>query len=144
MQARAFNNWIRTPLLLMAIVEAAILYSSLYVAGTLVYGSVAECERLMGSVALKSSLLAALSLVALIAMGLYQFHQRFYYREAVYFSYAPLIRTYFDGARWSTGRETARGASWTFGARRIGEDSRSSVELRRREIRSLAIAAKSC
>ena len=98
MQARAFNNWIRTPLLLMAIVEAAILYSSLYVAGTLVYGSVAECERLMGSVALKSSLLAALSLVALIAMGLYQFHQRFYYREAVLRIVVALIAAFVAAA----------------------------------------------
>ena len=98
MQARAFNNWIRTPLLLMAIVEAAILYSSLYVAGTVVYGSVAECERLMGSVALKSSLLAALSLVALIAMGLYQFHQRFYYREAVLRIVVALIAAFVAAA----------------------------------------------
>jgi sugar transferase (PEP-CTERM system associated) len=52
----------------------------------------------MGSVALKSSLLAALSLVALIAMGLYQFHQRFYYREAVLRIVVALIAAFVAAA----------------------------------------------
>ena len=37
----------------------------------------------MGSLAPKALLITALVLVSLIAMGLYQFHQRFWYREAV-------------------------------------------------------------
>ena len=98
MQVRAFDNWIRTPLLLMAIVEAAILYSSLYVAGIFVYGSIAECEIIMGSVAFRSSLLTALTLIALIAMGLYQFHQRFYYREAVLRVFVGLIAAFVAAA----------------------------------------------
>jgi len=83
MQVRAINNWLRTPLLLMAVVEVAILYSSLYVAALVTYGSIDECEHFMGAIAPKSTLLASLGLVSLIAMGLYQFHQRFWYRETV-------------------------------------------------------------
>jgi sugar transferase (PEP-CTERM system associated) len=83
MQVRAINNWLRTPLLLMAAVEVAILYSSLYVAALVTYGNFDESERLMGEIAPKSALLASLVLVCLIAMGLYQFNQRFWYREAV-------------------------------------------------------------
>ena len=83
MQVRAINSWIRTPLLLMAAVEAAILFSSLYVAGIITCGSVANCEAIMGDLAPKAFLVTSLVLVSLIAMGLYQFHQRFWYREAV-------------------------------------------------------------
>jgi sugar transferase (PEP-CTERM system associated) len=80
---RAFNSWIRTPLLLMAAAESAVLFSSLYVAGIITCGSIADCERMMGALAPKAILVTSLVLVSLIAVGLYQFHQRFWYREAV-------------------------------------------------------------
>ena len=83
MHVRALNSWIRTPLLLMAAVEAAVLFSSIYVAAMITCGSVANCELLMGPIAPKALLITGLVLVSLIAMGLYQFHQRFWYREAV-------------------------------------------------------------
>jgi sugar transferase (PEP-CTERM system associated) len=83
MHVRAINNWVRTPLLLMAIVEAAVLFSSLYVAAILVYGSIEECERVLGPVLYPSTLLTGIALTSLIAMGLYHFNQRLYYREAV-------------------------------------------------------------
>jgi sugar transferase (PEP-CTERM system associated) len=67
----------------MAVVEAAVLFSSLYVAGIVIYGSIEECERALGPVAFRSTLLTGLALCSLVAMGLYQFQQRFYYREAV-------------------------------------------------------------
>jgi sugar transferase (PEP-CTERM system associated) len=82
-QVRAINSWVRTPLLLMATVEAAVLFSSLYVAAIIVCGSVSNCEQLMGSIVPKALLITALVLVSLIATGLYQFHQRLWYREAV-------------------------------------------------------------
>ncbi len=82
MHVRALNSWIRTPLLLMASVEIAILYSSLYVAGYLMFGSIEECQRIVGPIAPKAALLASLNLASLIAMGLYQFHQRLYFSEA--------------------------------------------------------------
>ena len=67
----------------MALVELMILFSSVYVAGMFVLGSLFECDRLLGPVAPKAALVAVVSLTSLIAMGLYQFHQRLYFREAV-------------------------------------------------------------
>jgi len=76
------RNFVRTPLLLMAVVEMMILYSSLYVAALVIFGSLRECERILGPLAPKATVVAGVILVSLIAMGLYQFHQRIYYREA--------------------------------------------------------------
>ncbi len=83
MQARALRTWIRTPLLLMAVAEASILYSSLYFGTIVTYGTVAAFEIGHGSIVFPATLQAAVVLVSLIAMGLYQFHQRFYFRDAV-------------------------------------------------------------
>ena len=82
MHVRTLNNWIRTPLLLMAGVEAAILYSSLYIAGIVLYGSIAESEQIFGPIAPKAALVASFGIVSLVAMGLYQFNQRLWFREA--------------------------------------------------------------
>jgi len=67
----------------MAIVEMAILFSSVYVAAVIVFGSVSECVRLFGPIAPKATLVSSVALVSLIAMGLYRFHQRLYFSEAV-------------------------------------------------------------
>lgn len=67
----------------MALVEVTILFSSVYVAAMIIFGSLNECERIMGPLAPKASIVAGVFLTSLIAMGLYQFHQRIYYREAV-------------------------------------------------------------
>ncbi len=82
MPAWSIKNFVRTPLLLMAIVEMMVLYSSLYVAALVIFGSLGECERILGPLAPKAIVVAGVILVSLIAMGLYQFHQRIYYREA--------------------------------------------------------------
>lgn len=88
------RSWIRTPLLLMAGIEAAILYSSLYVAGVLLYGGIEESERIFGPIAPKAILVSSFGLVSLIAVGLYQFHQRLWYREAVLRTLAGLAAAY--------------------------------------------------
>ena len=69
--------------MLMAVVELAVLYSSVYVAGAIVFGGVADCESLLGPIAPKALLVSIVALVSLGAMGLYQFHQRLYFSEAV-------------------------------------------------------------
>jgi len=83
MPAWSINNQIRTPLLVMAGVEALIAFSALYVAGFITYGSLALCEEVLGPIETKAAIVAAVVLTSLVAMGLYQFHQRIYYREAV-------------------------------------------------------------
>ena len=83
MPIRSKKSQVRTPLLLLAGVELAILFSSVYVAGIIVLGSAAECETLLGPVAPKAVLVTAVVLLSLVAMGLYQFHQRLYFNESV-------------------------------------------------------------
>ena len=67
----------------MAMAELAILYSSVYVAGICIIGNLADCNRLIGPIAPKAALVAVVGFISLVAMGLYQFHQRLYFREAV-------------------------------------------------------------
>jgi sugar transferase (PEP-CTERM system associated) len=81
MPAWSFNNLVRTPLLLIACAEIAVLYSALYVSAILVYGSVAAGESEVGSLGLRSLLLTAVTITSLISMGLYHFHQRVYFYE---------------------------------------------------------------
>ncbi len=83
MPIRSIKRQVRTPLLLMAIVEMAILFSSVYVAALVVFGSISDCARLFGSIAPKAVLVSLVALISLMAMGLYQFHQRLYFSEAV-------------------------------------------------------------
>ena len=83
MIARAASTGIRTPLLLLAAVEAAVLYSSLYVAGLICFGTLDSCEQIIGPIGLRAAIVTSVVLASLVAMGLYQFHQRFWYREAV-------------------------------------------------------------
>ncbi len=83
MPAWSINNQIRTPLLIMAGTEALIAFSSLYVAGIIIFGSLELCEESLGSLAPRAATVAIVVLASLVAMGLYQFHQRIYFREAV-------------------------------------------------------------
>ena len=83
MPIRSVKSQVRTPLLLMAGVEFVVLFTSVYFAGIMVLGSLEECQRLLGPVYLKASLVSTVVLVSLGAMGLYQFHQRLYFSEAV-------------------------------------------------------------
>jgi len=82
MRAWTINHQIRTPLLLMAGIEVLIVFSSIYVAGFIVFGSVESSEQALGPLAPRATIVAFVVLLSLIAMGLYQFHQRIYFREA--------------------------------------------------------------
>jgi len=91
MPAWSINQQIRTPLLLMAGIEASIVISSLYVAALIAYGSLDLCEKVLGPLAPKAAIVAIVVLISLVAMGLYQFQQRIYYREAVIRLLAGLV-----------------------------------------------------
>jgi sugar transferase (PEP-CTERM system associated) len=91
MHAGVINSWIRTPLLLLAAAECAIVFSSLYVAGILIYGTVEECEAAVGALAPRAGLISAVILVSLIAMGLYQFHTRIYFHEVIFRLLAAIV-----------------------------------------------------
>ena len=82
MATRSPSNRIPVPLLLLAMVEAMILYASVYVAGFIVFGGdLADCERAIGPLAPRAATVAIVLLLSLLAVGLYQFHQRINYRE---------------------------------------------------------------
>ena len=67
----------------MAGVEFIVLFTSVYFAGIVVLGSIEECNRLLGPVMPKAALVSIVVLISLVTMGLYQFHQRLYFSEAV-------------------------------------------------------------
>jgi len=69
--------------MLMAAIELAVLFSSVYVAGVIVFGSLTESVRSIGPVAPKAMLVTVVTLTSMITMGLYQYHQRLYFSEAV-------------------------------------------------------------
>ena len=67
----------------MGIVETIILFSSVYASAWLTFGSLNEYEKVVGQLAPRAAVVAVVVLICLIAMGLYHFHQRIYFREAV-------------------------------------------------------------
>ncbi len=83
MRAWSFEYRLRKPPLLMASIEATILFSSVYVAGIVVFGSFEASQRVLGPLLPKAAVVAVIVLLSLIAMGLYQFNQRLYFRETV-------------------------------------------------------------
>ena len=82
MPIRSIKRQVRTPLLLLAVVELAVLYSSVYVAAMVVFGSIPECARLFGPIAPKAMLVSLVALVSFVSVGLYQYHQRLNFSEA--------------------------------------------------------------
>jgi sugar transferase (PEP-CTERM system associated) len=83
MPAWSLNRTIRTPLLMLCMVELLVLYSSVYLAAYIVCGSVELCEAKYGSLLPKASVFAVIMVLSLVSTGLYQFHQRIYYHEAL-------------------------------------------------------------
>jgi sugar transferase (PEP-CTERM system associated) len=96
--------------MLMAAIELVVLFSSVYIAGIIVCGSIENCVHLLGPIAPKAMLVAVVALVSLVAMGLYQYQQRLYFTEAVvriivgltfaclalailYYAYPPMVIT---------------------------------------------------
>ena len=82
MAARSVTTRIPAPLLLMAIVETVILYASVYIAAFVVFqGDFERGEQTVGRLLPRALSLALLMLFSLVAVGLYQFHQRIEYSE---------------------------------------------------------------
>ena len=77
------KNIARTPLLLLALAEASILYVSVYFACSIVFGDIESGQQALGSIAPRAGALSAVMLVSMIAMGLYQFHQRVFFHEVM-------------------------------------------------------------
>ncbi len=83
MPAWSINRTIRTPLLLLGVCELLVLVSSVYVAAIISCGSIEACEARFGSLAIRAAIFAGILLFSLVSTGLYHFHQRIYYHEAL-------------------------------------------------------------
>lgn len=82
MAARSLTSRIPVPLLLLATTEALILYASVYVAALILFrGDLKHCEEVLGPLLPRAFSVTLVVLVSLLAVGLYQFHQRINYRE---------------------------------------------------------------
>jgi len=77
------KSFARTPLVLLAFAEVTILFVSVYAAAVIAFGGIELFEDTTGPIAPKAAILALVMLVSLVAMGLYQFHQRVYYHEVI-------------------------------------------------------------
>ena len=83
MPAWSINRTIRTPLLLLGAGELLVLFSSVYVAAIISCGSIEACEARFGSLAIRAAIFAGILLFSVVSTGLYNFHQRIYYHEAL-------------------------------------------------------------
>lgn len=82
MPAWTLNNLVRTPLLVLGIVESLIVFSSVYVAAIYLPGDFGDFPVSPDNLWVRAAIVTVVILASLIAMGLYQFHQRMYFREA--------------------------------------------------------------
>ncbi|MEM7503185.1 MAG: TIGR03013 family XrtA/PEP-CTERM system glycosyltransferase [Pseudomonadota bacterium] len=82
MAARSVTTRIPAPLLLLAIVEVVILCASVYLAALIIFrGDLAQGEEVLGPLSVRALSMSFVVLLSLVAVGLYQFHQRSDYRE---------------------------------------------------------------
>ncbi len=82
MATRSLTNRIPAPLLLLAMVEALALYTSVYIAALILFeGDLERCEEVLGPLIPRAFSVSLVVLLSLLAVGLYQFHQRINYRE---------------------------------------------------------------
>jgi len=77
------KSFVRTPLVLLALAEASILYLSVNFASSVAMGGVDLFEDSLGPIAPKAAAFSTVMLLSLVAMGLYQFHQRAYFHEVL-------------------------------------------------------------
>jgi sugar transferase (PEP-CTERM system associated) len=81
MPAWTIKNFIRTPLLILGLIEALIAYSSVYVAAFLLPGDLEELPTSPDNLPLRAAIVTVVIVTSLIAMGLYHLQQRSYFRE---------------------------------------------------------------
>lgn len=84
MPIRLFNNYLRLPVALLALAECAVIFASLFVAVEIrVDDGFASYERMHGLVWPQAATTTGIVFLCLIALGLYQFHQRLYFKESL-------------------------------------------------------------
>lgn len=84
MPLRLFNNYLRLPVVLLVAAECAVVFASLYIAAWARFDWSFQAYALIhGPIWPQALVVTAVVCVCLIALGLYQFHQRLYFKEAL-------------------------------------------------------------
>lgn len=84
MPIRLFNNYLRLPVVLLALAECSVIFASLFVAVELrLNGNFAGYEEAHGRLWPQAVTTTGIVFLCLIALGLYQFHQRLYFKESL-------------------------------------------------------------
>ena len=83
MPVLTIQHFMRAPLLLLGFGELLVLYSAVYAAALVLYGSVDICEESFGSLVPRATVITVVMLASLVSMGLYQLDQRVYFRDVV-------------------------------------------------------------
>lgn len=91
MSMRSLKSQVRTPLLLIALVELLILFSSVCVAKILIYGGPEAITGQLCETLAQCTLVTLVVLTSLVAVGLYQYHQRLYFNETVVRIFVGLV-----------------------------------------------------
>lgn len=81
---KLFNNYLRPPVLLLGLAEAAVIFGAVFVAvGLRYHQEVAALDVSDTAVWPKAVVVTLIVFVSLLALGLYQFHQRLYFKDAL-------------------------------------------------------------
>lgn len=81
---KLFNNYVRPPVLLLGLAEAAVIFGAVFIAvGLHFQQDVAALEAVDTAVWAKATVVTLIVFVSLLALGLYQFHQRLYFKDAL-------------------------------------------------------------
>lgn len=75
------NRFIRTPLALLGVIEIGVPFASVYLAGIIIFGDVQAAQEILGPLWTRATVISIATMCGLVAVGLYQLHQRLYYRE---------------------------------------------------------------
>ena len=81
MAVTAISNFARTPIVLLGMVEAAVLYASVYIASLALCGEGSQCDPITAAASPHALLVAAVMVASLTAMGLYQLRERMLFHE---------------------------------------------------------------
>lgn len=81
---RLFNNYLRLPVLLLVLAETSVLFGSVFAAvGVHFRGGMAASGMEYGAIWPKAAVVTLIVFISLMALGLYQFNQRLYFKDAL-------------------------------------------------------------
>ncbi len=81
---KLFNNYVRPPVLLLGLAEVAVIFGAVFIAVAVqMHPAVSGLDLPPPAIWPKAAIVTLIVFVSLLALGLYQFHQRLYFRDAL-------------------------------------------------------------